>query len=177
MKKLIVVLVAVVLLVGGCRKTYTWDENRPTFHHTSGSEVDTPLTDWQLTNWQRDWAKNQQDMNDCLAEHDSIIGQEAALLKTLGNDEQIQSADFQLYKDFLLYIQKSDDQIKTYEFIEKMRAALPADKMETIETLYRQLKQNEAKYSSLRNRQVALIERIRELRREADIAAYEAMHR
>jgi len=115
---------------------------------------------------QQDIEKNKQDIKNCLAELEDILGQETSLLETLGNDEQIQPADFQLYKDFLLFIQKSDDQIKTYEFIEKMRAVLPADKMETIENLYHQLKQNMSKYDNLQKQREVLKERVYELLRQ-----------
>jgi wyosine [tRNA(Phe)-imidazoG37] synthetase (radical SAM superfamily) len=122
----------------------------------------------KMAKWQQDWDKNRQDVNDCLAELKSILGQETSLLETLGHDEQIQPAGFQLYKDFLLYIQESGDQIKTYEFIEKMRAVLPADEMETIEKLDHQVKRNQSKYSILEKQKAVLQERLMELGKEND---------
>jgi len=118
--------------------------------------------------WDQDLDKYKQDMNACIAEYEFILGQQLSILQTLGDDERIQPEGYQLYKDFLRYIQNSDDQIKMYEFIEKMRAVLPKEKMEMIEKLHHQLKQNQSKYVSLQKQKAVLNERLIQLGREED---------
>jgi hypothetical protein len=182
MKKMLLVLAAVFF--GGCGYDNTWYSNRPTYTfdpnpatNPSTAQSYSRLEKRQQDNleWRQDWVKFRQDVNDWSAESNSITEQEYALLMTLDD-----KADFQLYKDFLLYIEPSEDQIKTLEFIERMRAALPLDEMKKIEALYSQYRDCKLKGNLLQNREVALKERAREnLRRgEADTAAAEAaMHR
>jgi len=161
MKKQAILLLTILTVAGaGCNLP---DSPRETFMKQARQD----FAEWtaHMALWRQDWDENEQKLKNNLTQLDLILGQEKVLLETLGNDEQIQPADFQLYKDFLLFIQKSDDQIKIYEFIEKMRANLPADKMETIEKLHHQLKQNLSEYNSLHKQQDVLKERLMQLQK------------
>lgn len=117
----------------------------------------------RMKTWEQDFEKHKQDRANCLAELESILGQETSLLETLANDEQKQ-----LYRDFLQFFQDADDQTKVYEFIEKLRAALPADKMETVMELYLQVKQNGLEVHKLQKQYETLTLRAQELKRESE---------
>jgi chromosome segregation ATPase len=156
MSKLIVVLLAIVLsVISGCGPSAFMVQTNRAYDQLQAEYID----------WNRDLANCKDGFKSNLAELDRILGQENALLRTFADDNQIQPAVFQLYKDFLVYVQPSDDKIKIYEFIEKIRASLPADKMETIEALNHQFEQNEAEYGNLQGQKAALGERLNELNR------------
>jgi hypothetical protein len=186
MVKLIVVLAAVALSVGGCNNSSIEPQRQMTgidYIERAKARMQPEFAAVEKRRqrgleWQRDWVKFLQDVNDWSAESNSITEQEHALLMTLDD-----KADFQLYKDFLLYIEPSEDQIKTLEFIERMRAALPPDKMKQIEALNFQYRDLQLKGKLLQNRQAALKERARENLRESEAAtaaadaAVNSMHR
>jgi hypothetical protein len=113
--------------------------------------------------WKQSRKEYEQKVKNNLTQLESIEGQETSLLKTLDTDEQRQ-----LYADFTEFFWQSNDEIKVYEFIEKLRVALPADKMEKVMELYRQLKQNESENDSLQKQKIVLKERLMQLGREKD---------
>ena len=97
-----------------------------------------------------------------------ILKQQTSLLETFADNEQIHPTGIQLYKDFLMFIQGSNDQIKTYEFIEKMRLVFSPDEMGKIIELHLQVKQNENEYGILLKKKAALKEWLMELGREKE---------
>jgi hypothetical protein len=126
----------------------------------------------RMKTWEQDFEKNEQDVNNCLAELKSILGQETSLLESLETEEQ-----FNLYRDFLQFFQEADDQTKVYEFIQKLRATLPADKMETVMELYRQVKLNGLEFHKLQEQRETLILRGQELKRESEKGVRDAERR
>lgn len=109
---------------------------------------------------QLDLNENKQNIQNTQTKFESILNQQSSLLEALANDDLIPAEGFQLYKDFILYVQESSDPDKTYEFIQKMRTVLPEDKMERITDLHFQLKQNESEYNSLQKQKATLKERL-----------------
>jgi len=158
-KKLIAVLLVTILLVGGCG---------PTLHqiHMQELKYDTEQFEARVERWKKDWAENEQKIKSNLTQLESILSQQTSLLEDIGNDDQIDPAGFQLYKDFTVFIQPSEDQIKIYEFIEKMRAVLPADKMQRITDLHLELRENLIEHDTLQEKRQSLKLRLDEFARE-----------
>jgi len=166
MKRLLIVVLLV--FAGGCESPHSSRSgadyisiamNDPSYIR---AKQDSEQLKSRMKTWEQDFEKHKQDRANCLAELESILGQETSLLKALETDEQRQ-----LYKDFLEFFQDADDQTKVYEFIEKLRVALPADKMETVMELYRQVKINGLEVHKLQEQYETLTLRAQELKREA----------
>ncbi len=111
----------------------------------------------------QNWEKHKQQKKDFETRLDSLLQQQTAFGETLDTDEQKK-----LYSDFWEFIMPSNDQIKIYEFIEKMRATLPADKIETFMDLYREEKKLESESVELSKQYELIMLRSQELKRQLE---------
>jgi len=94
--------------------------------------------------WKQDFEKYKQRQTDYETKLESLILQQISFQIGLDADEKIK-----LYGDFIRFIIPSNDQIKTYEFIEKLRAALTVEEMNVVMDYFNKQKELESERDRL----------------------------
>ncbi len=94
--------------------------------------------------WDQDWEKYKQRKTDYNTKLESLVLRQMSFLQVLDTDEKIK-----LYEDFIRFITPSNDQIKTYEFIEKLRAALTVEEMNVVMDYFNEQKELESESGRL----------------------------
>lgn len=116
--------------------------------------------------WEQDWEKYKQRKTDYNTKLESLVSRQVSFLQVLDTDEKIK-----LYEDFIRFITPSNDQIKTYEFIEKLRAALTVEEMNVVMDYFNEQKELESELDRLSKEKQSLELRLHRLdRRRQEIS-------
>ncbi len=111
--------------------------------------------------WKQDWEKYKQRKTDYNTKLDSLVSQQMSFLQVLDTDEKTT-----LYNDFIRFITPSNDQIKTYEFIERLRTALTVEEMNVVMDYFNEQKELESERDRLMKEKQTLELRLRRLDRQ-----------
>lgn len=153
MKKQAILLFAILTVACvGC--------NLPVSSRVAQMKYDYSELDADGSLWEQDWEKYKQRKTDYNTKLESLVSQQMSFLQALDTDEKIK-----LYEDFVRFITPSNDQIKTYEFIEKLRAALTVEEMNVVMDYFNKQKELESEVDRLGKEKQSLELRLHRLDR------------